>query len=250
LAFGLWSSASGAEAPTVVDESGRSGDKDHAGLKGSKTSGNQQEITLGIGEQHVLSADGVRSYSEGTRGIVDVRLTRNGKQFVLVGQTAGETTLLFIMLDGKEKHLRIQVGEPDEAQNRQTRQSVKKEDNIRLDFYFVQLDRGTRHQIGLGYPESVSTGSASASFDFLSQSFESATAVVEDQALLRLDMAQASGWAKLMRKAAVIAENGMRAEFSGGGEVNIPVQGSLTTGIHTISYGSRIEVLPRYDCHS
>jgi pilus assembly protein CpaC len=99
----------------------------------------------------------------------------------------------------------------------------------------------------LGYPGSVDLGSASASFDFLTQSFQSATAVVEDQALLRLDMAQTSGWAKLMRKAAVIAENGQRAEFSGGGEVNIPVQGSLTTGIHTISFGSTIEILPRYD---
>jgi pilus assembly protein CpaC len=250
LAFGLWSSVAGAEGPAFVDENGHSVPKDDPELKGSLKGENAEKITLGIGEQHVLSAEGVRSYSEGTRGIVDVRLTRNGKQFVLVGQTAGETTLLFIMLDGKEKHLRILVGEPDEEQDASTRQSVKKEDNIRLDFYFVQLDRGTRHQIGLGYPESVSTGSASASFDFLSQSFQSATAVVEDQALLRLDMAQASGWAKLMRKAAVIAENGMKAEFAGGGEVNIPVQGSLTTGIHTISYGSRIEVLPRYDSRS
>jgi type II secretory pathway component GspD/PulD (secretin) len=81
----------------------------------------------------------------------------------------------------------------------------------------------------------------------MTQRFQSATAVVEEQALLRLDMAQSSGWAKLMRKAAVITENGKRAEFSGGGEVNIPVQGSHTTGIHTIDYGSRIEVLPRYD---
>src|SRR5690606_16791106 len=70
------------------------------------------------------------------------------------------------------------------------------------------------------------------------------------QALLRLDMAQAAGWAKLMRQAAVITQNGAKARFSGGGEVNIPVQGSLTTGIHRISFGSSIEVLPRYDASS
>jgi type II secretory pathway component GspD/PulD (secretin) len=124
---------------------------------------------------------------------------------------------------------------------------VKREDNIRLDFYFVQLDRSNHHQIGAGYPGSVGPVSAGASFDFMTQSFQSATAVVENQALLRLDMAQSSGWAKLMRKAAVITENGQRAEFSGGGEVNLPITGSLATGIHTIDFGSRIEVLPRYD---
>ena len=53
--------------------------------------------------------------------------------------------------------------------------------------------------------------------------------VVEDEALLRLDMAQAAGYAKLVRQAAVITQNGAEAQFSGGGEVNIPVQGSLTT---------------------
>ncbi len=206
-------------------------------------------IRLDVAEQQVLSAQGVRSYSEGKRGIVDVRLTRTGEQFVLVGQTEGETTLLLIMQDGSERHFRLVVGEPQRKKNVQS-QEVKREDNIRLDFYFVQVDRSNQHQIGLGYPGSIGPVNAGASFDFLSQSFQSATAVVENQALLRLDMAQSSGWAKLMRKAAVITENGKHAEFSGGGEVNLPIQGGLATGIHTIDFGSRIEVLPRYDAET
>lgn len=204
-------------------------------------------IQLEVAEQQVLSATGVRSYSEGKRGIVDVRLTRKGDQFVLVGQAEGETTLLLIMIDGSERHLRIRVGDPKKTKESGSSQEVKREDNIRLDFYFVQLDRANHHQIGAGYPGSIGPVSAGASFDFMTQSFQSATAVVENQALLRLDMAQSSGWAKLMRKAAVITENGKRAEFSGGGEVNLPITGSLATGIHTIDFGSRIEVLPRYD---
>src|SRR5690606_11797559 len=103
---------------------------------------------------------------------------------------------------------------------------------------------------GVRPPESFTMGTFGAEFDFLTQAFDSATAVVENQALLRLDIAQASGWAKLMRKAAVIAENGQPATFSGGGEVNIPVQGGLGTGIHRISFGSTVEVLPRYDVES
>lgn len=235
-------------APLNGPESNKQKGRTPVGLR--EDANDETTIELEVGQQHVLPSDGVRSYSEGTRGIIDVRLTRNGEQFVLVGEKPGETTLLFIMLDGREQHLRLLVRDPKEITREQSRHAVVKEDNIRLDFYFVQVDRGTQRQIGLGYPGSVNLGSVSASFDFLSQSFQSATAVVEDQALLRLDMAQASGWAKLLRKAAVIAENGTQAEFAGGGEVNIPVEGSLTTGIHTISFGSRIEVLPRYDSKS
>lgn len=238
LVWGVCSS-SWAQSPERAPDSPGSANRD--------TGSGVEEVILEIGQQHVLSANGVRSYSEGTRGIVDVRLTRKGDQFVLVGLQSGVTTLLLMMLDGSERHLRITVPDPEGKKRATGELSVEKMENIRLDFYFVQLDRATQRQIGMGYPGSVDLGSASASFDFLTQSFQSATAVVEDQALLRLDMAQTSGWAKLMRKAAVIAENGQRAEFSGGGEVNIPVQGSLTTGIHTISFGSTIEILPRYD---
>lgn len=207
----------------------------------------EERIEILLTEQVVLSAEGVRSYSEGKRGIVDVRLTRAGDQFVLVGLRAGETSLLFIMEDGSEQHHRIVVVDPNLPLTEHGSQAVQSEDNVRLDFYFVQLNRSLNHQVGLGTPGSLQLGTASASFDFLTQRFESATAVVTDQALLRLDMAQAAGWAKLMRQAALITENGQRAEFSGGGEVNIVVQGAIATGIHSIEFGSTIEVLPRYD---
>lgn len=210
----------------------------------------EEQLQLKISEQYVLPSDGVRSYSEGTRGVVDVRLTRTGDQFVLVGQNVGTTTLLFIMEDGSERHFRIEVIDANVKPLAAGALEVLREDNIRLDFYFVQLNRSNNHQIGVGYPGSISGGSMEASFDFLTQRFESATAIVQDQALLRLDFAQSAGWAKLMRKAAVVTENGKKAEFSGGGEVNIPVQGSLTTGIHKIDFGSTIVVLPRYDSES
>ncbi|MCH2108319.1 MAG: type II and III secretion system protein [Polyangiaceae bacterium] len=211
----------------------------------SDSSSREIELTLQVGEQRVLSAHQVKSYSEGLRGIVDIRLTKSREQFVLVGLTPGETTLLFILVDGQERRFKIHI--EGENKSRLLPHRVLKEKNIRLDFYFVQLERAGSLQAGVGYPTSVSAGSFGAQFDFMTQSFQSATAVVEDQALLRLDMAASNGWAKLMRRAAVIAENGRRASFSGGGEVNIPVQGSLTTGIHRIAFGSTIEVLPTYD---
>ena len=219
-------------------------------VMGEETAVSEADITLSPAEQHVISAEGVRSYSEGNRGIVDVRLTRAGDQFVLVGLKPGRTTLLLIMEDGAQRHVTIEVLDPTGRTAVPGSLTVEEQDNIRLDFYFVALNRSNDLNVGLAYPQSISMGSFQAGFDFLTQRFESATAVVQDQALLRLDMAQSGGYAKLMRKAAVITENGQKTEFSGGGEFNIAVVGSLTTGIHAIDYGSTIEVLPRYDSNS
>lgn len=207
-------------------------------------------IALTVAQQHVMSAEGVRSYSEGTRGVVDVRLTRAGDQFVLVGQRPGSTTLLLIMENGQQKHLNLIVTDPEGKMAGEGEVVVEQEDNIRLDFFFVQLHRSDSFQVGLAYPQSVSMGTFQAGFDFLTQRFDSATAVVQDQVLLRLDMAQAGGWAKVMRKAAVITENGKQTKFSGGGEVNIPVINAMSSDIHAIQFGSEIEVLPRYDANT
>lgn len=209
----------------------------------------QEEIELKVGEQRVLSAEQVRSYSEGTRGIVDVRLTKDGKSFVLVGQNPGETSLLFLLLDGEQQHLQVRVVSPHLEPNLEVIQVVQKE-NIRLDFYFIQLDRSSQHQVGVNYPPSWGGGRIGMSFDFLSQRVQSATAVVDEQSLLRFDFAQSTGWARLMRQASIITENGKKAHVSGGGEVNISVQGSLSTGIHRIPYGSQLSILPFYDNQS
>jgi len=213
------------------------------------------ELTLEVGEQKVISSDGVRSYSEGTPGIVAVRLTEDASQFVLVGQRPGITTLLFIMMNGDERHYRLAVAEnrahtTEVIRDKQLVDRVVPRDNIRLDFYFVQLSTAYRHQIGLGWPGSVSGGQFSASFDLMSGSLTEATAVVADQALPRLDIAQSKGWAKLLRQAAVITVNGGEATFSGGGEVNVPIQGALTAEVNKIEFGSLIKVRPRYDRES
>jgi pilus assembly protein CpaC len=217
------------------------------GLEG----GEVEDLELELGEQRVISAEGVRSYSEATRGVVDVRLTRDAKQFVLVAASPGTTSLLFLMNNGRERHLRVKVADPSaKLLQPEGAVSVQRAENIRLDFYFVQLDKSYSHRIGPVYPTSIQGGTLSASYDFLTQSFTSATAVVEDQALLRLDVAEASGWVKVLRQAAVITANGQPAKFYGGGEVNVAVTGSLSTNIQSITFGSAIQVLPRFDRES
>lgn len=214
-----------------------------------------ESIMLSVGEQRVLSSEGVASYSEGIEGIVDVRLTQDGAHFVIVGKRAGSTSLLFMRANGQEVHYRIQVTDPSHptgipADGAATSNAVQRRDNIRLDFYFVQLSEDYRHGLGVAWPASVGGGAFSATFDLKAGTFSEATAGVTDQVLPRLDMAQSKGWAKLLRQAAVITANGAEATFGGGGELNVPVEGALSASLRQIEFGSQIRVLPRYDRES
>lgn len=204
-------------------------------------------MELGVGDQASLSAEGVKSYSEGMPGIVEVRLPKDGEQFVLLALKPGNTTLLLFMLDGREVQVRMHVvsdlGAPTGEQIR-----VARQDNIRLDFYFVQVSQGYGHQLGIGYPESVGgNATLKATMDLRTAGITEASLGIADQVLPRLDIAQRAGFARVSRQAAVVAENGKQAAFRSGGEVNVAIQGALTAEVRSIQYGSQITVQPRFD---
>jgi len=67
------------------------------------------EIVLSVGETRTISARDVKNYSEGVAGIIDVRLTTDASQFVLVGKKAGSTTLLLIKTDGSQSAMTVNV---------------------------------------------------------------------------------------------------------------------------------------------
>ncbi len=204
-------------------------------------------IELSVGEQTTMPTQNVKSFSEGVRGIIDVRMTKDANEFVIVALAPGTTTLLLLMMDGAERYYRIEVTDPNGPKKKAKAQgSVEARDNIRLDFYFVQLQKSYGHQLGFGWPSSVAP-TFSASYDLKENVLSSATAVISDQALPRLDIGQTSGWAKVMRQAAVVTANGEKATFTTGGEVNVPIQTALTSGVEKISFGSAIGVEPAYD---
>jgi pilus assembly protein CpaC len=209
------------------------------------------ELTLDVGEQRVLPGDDVRSYSEGLPGIVDVRLNREGTSFVVLGQKPGRTSLLLMLRDGSQLAYEITVRDPgDLAPPPALPAAVPPRDNVRLDFYFVQLSEDGGLRAGIAWPATLGGGTAGAQVDLLTSTITQATAAVTDQALPRLDLAQSAGWAKLLRQAAVITANGSEATFAGGGELNFPVQSALSVGVRQIEFGSLIKVLPRYDRES
>jgi Flp pilus assembly secretin CpaC len=197
----------------------------------------ERAIELVIGQQTVVSAEGVSKYSEGTPGIIDVRLTEDGKQFVLVAQRRGDTSLLLLMKDGREQRYTIVV----------RADSVQARDNIRLDFYFVQLSSSGATQVGVGWPGTVGgVVTLSASRDLVERQ-NLATASITSQVLPRLDLAQHAGWAKIRRHATVIMANGEEGQFLSGNEVNFRAINSVSTSIQSIKFGSDVRVRPAFD---
>ncbi|HWP09255.1 MAG TPA: pilus assembly protein N-terminal domain-containing protein [Polyangiaceae bacterium] len=77
--------------------------------KSDVTTEASNEIVLSVGETRTISARDVKNYSEGVTGIIDVRLTTDASQFVLVGKKSGSTTLLLIKTDGSQTTITVNV---------------------------------------------------------------------------------------------------------------------------------------------
>lgn len=217
-----------------------------------------QTITMNVGEQVSLPRVGVAQYSEGDTAIAELKNPSTGDSFILFGRKAGNTSVVLLMQDGSRRTINVVVRDPNARGG-----NVSSRENIRLDFYFVQLSESRGHQLGIGWPGSIGGGTDVARFNLLldlaapgravpaggtaAPVLSSATLQIANHLLPRLDLAQVTGWAKIMRQAMVVAANGVPAEFTSGGEVNVQVQGALTAEIRTIPYGSNIKVTPRYD---
>lgn len=207
-----------------------------------------ERLELAVGEQVTLSAANVASYSEGAPGIVDVRLSPDGSQFIIVAlQRPGTTSLLLIFNDGHQVRYSIQVLDPQASVT--STGGVPVRDNIRLDLYFVQLQERYTHQIGIGFPGTIggTTAAFTTNIDVLNGVINEASIAVSGQALPRLDIGQSSGWFRLLRQAVLVTANGTEATLNSGGEVNVQITSALTTGVRRIQFGTILTMTPRYD---
>jgi len=268
------------------------------------------ELNLAIGETRTVSARNVKNWSEGTPGVIDVKLTTDGGTFLVTGRKPGSTTLLFVYEGGLQQTITVNVsaqapavverellqllegmdgvhvrrvgahividGRVDNDSELQRVQQVAalypgqvqtlvrvggapapvglhgQESHylIRIDFYFVQYDKNSSYQYGLGWPTSF-VGSnivqTSIQVDALSGITRSATATLTNLPLPRLDFAANHGWAKVLKQATVVTDNGMNATFQNGGEQNFSVTQGLTVGLQKIPFGAEVNVLPTYN---
>lgn len=69
----------------------------------------EAEMTLVLGEQRMIDATEVASFSESTRGIIQVKVPRDGRKMIITASRPGATSLLLIDHKGKEKTIAITV---------------------------------------------------------------------------------------------------------------------------------------------
>ncbi|MEM1414887.1 MAG: hypothetical protein AAGH15_08300 [Myxococcota bacterium] len=124
--------------------------------------------------------------------------------------------------------------------------------NIRLDLYFVQISDSYNFNVGIGFPAQFGNNldPAGVSYQYDRGSDAPATnnfRLVVNSALPQIELAEARGYAKLYRQAALVTSNGVEATFFGGGEINVQIGGALNPTVQAIEFGTRLKVNPRYD---
>ena len=67
------------------------------------------QINIAVGETSTLSARGVRNWSEGVPGIVDVRPTSDGEKLLVSGRRPGSTTIVLIRENGQQPTYTVNV---------------------------------------------------------------------------------------------------------------------------------------------
>jgi pilus assembly protein CpaC len=77
--------------------------------KETKVAAANEELNLAVGENKTIPANDVKNYSEGTPGVVDIKLTSDSSAFVVVGLKSGSTSLLLIKKNGQEVNWTINV---------------------------------------------------------------------------------------------------------------------------------------------
>ena len=200
--------------------------------------GSQHAFAVNVFSRPVAQVEAeVAALLDGTPG---VRLRRIGARFFVEGGVGSEPELQRIehiagLFPGQVESLVVLGGA---AADRKT--------NVRVDFFFIQLDRSKSYGVGINYPGGVAAPVVTASYDMLAGAFARATAVVT-QPLPGLDLAASRGWAKVLKHSTVISSNGSEARFSSGGEQSYVITSGLSAALTPLPFGTNVTVLPRFD---
>jgi len=125
---------------------------------------------------------------------------------------------------------------------------VDRKINVKLDVHFVEFTKRSSSQTGVSWPANLlGQGSLSASYDLLGGRWSMATYTITSSAMPSLDLLSMAGWAKVLKQSTLIATNGTVARYRAGGEVNVRVAGVAGGELRTISFGSDVQVTPRYN---
>ncbi|HKO49117.1 MAG TPA: pilus assembly protein N-terminal domain-containing protein [Polyangiaceae bacterium] len=104
IALALLASAQASNAQAQRAKSAAASPED-----GRSLSEPSDQINVAVGETATLSARGVRNWSEGVPGVVDVKPTGDGERFLVSGRRPGSTTILLIRENGQQQTYTVNV---------------------------------------------------------------------------------------------------------------------------------------------
>lgn len=192
------------------------------------------ELGLAPGEQRVLPGEGVDQLSTSTKGVVDVRITEDQKQIIVVAAAPGSATLLILMRNGSRIEYSITVSR------------IRPRRNVRLDVYVVQVERHRGLQLGILWPGNLSaTGNLNAMID--QQGVYTGTLNILSTVIPRIDFARNKGWAKVMDQASVVSANGQEGHYGNGGELYFKVATGFAAELRKVEFGTLISAKLAYD---
>jgi pilus assembly protein CpaC len=210
-----------------------------------KNDGTQASYTV-----HVFSRSPAvveRELAQMLEGIVGVRAKRVGARIILDGIASNDIELRRV------QHIASLY--PNQVESMVTlpggggASAPESKYIVRIDFYFVQYDKNSSYGVGIGWPASLGGDAvikSQVAFDFVAGA-RAATASITNQPIPRLDIASRNGWAKVLKQATVVTNNGVEANFQNGGEQNFSISTGLSAGVQKISFGTDVTVLPRYN---
>jgi hypothetical protein len=98
----------GVLAATLVEPAPSSAEKGGAADR-IEVDDRTSEVALVVGEQREISSGDVESFSESTKGVIEVKVARDGRRLVVTAIKAGRTSLLLIERSGREQSLVFSV---------------------------------------------------------------------------------------------------------------------------------------------
>jgi pilus assembly protein CpaC len=211
-----------------------------------KTDGTQVTYEITVTTRPIAACE--REVQQLIEGTPNVRIRRVGARIFLEGFAASDADLKRIQ--------QVATVCPGQIESLVTLGTtpLDRKTLIRIDFFFVQYDRTSSYQVGIGWPASIGgiannqpIFQSTYSFDFAAKTTTSAQATVLNQPLPQLDIASKNGWAKVMRQASVLTSNGAEAQFVSGGQKNVIVTIGLGATLQQVKFGVDMTVLPRYD---
>lgn len=215
----------------------------------NKIDGTQATIDITVARRNVVAVE--REVQELLKDIPGPKTRRIGARVFIDGAVSTPTEKARVdqiaQLYGEQVQSIVTVGRFEERKLL-----------IRLDFFFVQYEKTSGYQVGVGWPASIGGTAVNGdavfqsqyNFDFINQTSTAANASIVNQPLPRLDIASRKGWVKIAKQSSVITANGNEATFQNGGETNFLVTTGLAAQLVSVKFGTNVTVLPRYDSNT